>query len=69
MSPKTCSWEFEVVRGFANLEETLDQYFSPKVIEDGSGLRVKTARKFRKMPGEPSSAQPPHAASCCLITF
>ncbi|CAE7742965.1 gpmA [Symbiodinium pilosum] len=39
-----------VVRGFANLEETLDQYFSPKVIEDGSGLRVKTARKFRKMP-------------------
>ncbi|CAE7843473.1 UBP12, partial [Symbiodinium necroappetens] len=39
-----------VVRGFANLEETLDQYFSPKVIEDGSGLRVRTTRKFKRMP-------------------
>lgn len=39
-----------VVRGFANLEETLDQYFSPKVVEDGSGLRVRTTRKFKRMP-------------------
>ncbi|CAE7257314.1 UBP12 [Symbiodinium natans] len=39
-----------VVRGFATLEETLDQYFSPKIIEDGSGLRVRTTRKFRRTP-------------------
>ena len=38
----------EVVRGFARLEDTLDHYFSPKVIEDG-GLRVRTMRKFRRM--------------------
>ena len=38
-----------MVRGFATLEDTLDQYFSPKLIEDGSGLRVRTTRKFRRM--------------------
>ena len=30
------------------LEDTLDHYFSPRIIEDG-GLRVKTMRKFRRM--------------------
>ena len=39
-----------MVRGFTRLEDTLDHYFSPKIIEDGSGLRVKTMRKFRRMP-------------------
>ncbi|CAJ1400550.1 unnamed protein product, partial [Effrenium voratum] len=39
-----------VVRGFKTLEDTLDHYFSPKVIEDGAGLRVRTMRKFRRMP-------------------
>lgn len=39
-----------VVRGFTCLEDTLDHYFSPRIIEDGSGLRVKTMRKFRRMP-------------------
>jgi len=38
----------EVVRGFTCLEDTLDHYFSPRIIEDG-GLRVKTMRKFRRM--------------------
>eukprot|EP00434_Breviolum_minutum_P027080 symbB.v1.2.023948.t1/scaffold2232.1/size85206/5 len=38
-----------VVRGFTCLEDTLDHYFSPRIIEDG-GLRVKTMRKFRRMP-------------------
>eukprot|EP00439_Symbiodinium_sp_Y106_P022529 s5312_g2.t2 len=47
-----------VVRGFANLEETLDQYFSPKVVEDGSGLRVRTTRKFKRMPGAQLAARP-----------
>merc|ERR1712203_887049 len=39
-----------VVRGFSTLEATLDHYFSPKIIEDGSGVRVRTSRKFRRLP-------------------
>merc|ERR1712060_773163 len=39
-----------VVRGFSTLEATLDHYFSPKIIEDGSGVRVRTTRRFRRLP-------------------
>mmetsp|Transcript_79043 Transcript_79043/g.183377 ORF Transcript_79043/g.183377 Transcript_79043/m.183377 type:complete len:988 (+) Transcript_79043:131-3094(+) len=39
-----------VVRGFSSLEATLDHYFSPKIIEDGSGVRVRTTRRFRRLP-------------------
>ncbi|CAE8626532.1 unnamed protein product, partial [Polarella glacialis] len=39
-----------VVRGFSTLETALDHYFSPKIIEDGSGVRVRTTRKFKRLP-------------------
>ncbi|CAK0880704.1 unnamed protein product, partial [Prorocentrum cordatum] len=39
-----------VVRGFSSLEATLDHYFTPKIIEDGSGVRVRTMRKIRRLP-------------------
>jgi len=39
-----------VVRGFSTLEMTLDHYFSPRTIEDGSGVRVRTNRRFRRLP-------------------
>ncbi|CAD7959963.1 unnamed protein product, partial [Amoebophrya sp. A25] len=39
-----------LIRGFSNLEQCLDHYFSAKVLDDGDGSRVQAKRSIKYLP-------------------